>query len=123
MKNGTRLALMKKSILFALLMGVSAMVFAREPADTAAIKLALQTIRDRDQKTRTGRDSAAFMQYIDSSNLVYIEKLIARYGWPGKSFVGPYGNQTVFLVIQHAETSRAGKIPAAHAKIRRGRRI
>jgi len=94
---------MKKWIFFALLMPASALVFAQQPADTAAIKQTLKIIRDRDQKTRTGRDSAAFMQYIDSSNLVYIEMLIARYGWPGKSFVGPFGNQTVFLVIQHAE--------------------
>jgi hypothetical protein len=106
---------MKKRILFLLVcIAVSACVYAqKQPADTASIKAALQIIRDRDQKTRTGRDSAEFMSYIDSCNLIPIEKLIAEYGWPGTSFVGAYGNQTVFLVIQHSELPTQEKIPSA----------
>jgi len=72
-------------------------------ADTTAIKNQLQAIYERDQKTRTGNDSAAFMQYIDSCNLAIIESLISKYGWPGKSFIGERGNYTVWLVIQHAD--------------------
>ena len=77
--------------------------------DTTAIKNELNAILDRDQKTRTGRDSAAFIHYIDSCNLVQVEKLIAKYGWLGKGFVGARGNQTIFLVIQHADLSTQEK--------------
>lgn len=78
-------------------------VFSQGTIDTASIKKQLEAILERDQKTRTSGDSAAFMQMIDSSNLVFVEALIKNYGWPGKSFLGARGNNTVFLVIQHAE--------------------
>lgn len=78
--------------------------FGQIPAiDTAAIKAELNAILDRDQKTRKGSDSTAFRSYLDSCNLVQVEKLISKYGWLGKSFVGVRGNQTVFLVIQHSD--------------------
>lgn len=81
----------------------ASLVYSQERIDTAAIKKQLGFIRERDQKTRTKGDSSLFMQWIDSTNLVQIEPLIAKYGWPGKSFVGASGNATVFLVIQHAD--------------------
>lgn len=74
-----------------------------QTVDTSAIITQLAQIYERDQKTRTGKDSAAFMSYIDSTNLNLVESIIAKYGWPGKSFVGQTGNTAVFLVIQHAE--------------------
>jgi hypothetical protein len=78
-------------------------LFAQDKADTTAIKKQLEIILDRDQKTRTNGDSAAFMDYIDSTNLVLVEALIEKHGWLGRSFVGAEGNTTVFLVIQHAD--------------------
>lgn len=84
-------------------------VFAQATIDTTAIKKELSAIFDRDQKTRTGSDSAKFMNYIDSCNLVRVESLIAKYGWLGKSFVGGKGNQAVFLVIQHADIATQEK--------------
>jgi hypothetical protein len=63
----------------------------------------LKLIHDRDQKTRRGTDSVQYASYIDSTNLVLIERLIAQYGWLNKSFVGNDGNRTCFLVIQHAD--------------------
>lgn len=78
-------------------------VFAQQVVDTAAIKAHLRALLDRDQKTRKGLDSVAYRHAIDSSNLAAVEQLIGQYGWPGKQFVGASGNQTVFLVIQHAE--------------------
>jgi hypothetical protein len=79
------------------------MVYAQARIDTAAIVKQLEAIRVRDQKTRTVRDSAEYAGFIDSSNCAQVEALIAKYGWPGKSFVGVRGNNTVFLVIQHAD--------------------
>ncbi len=80
-------------------------IYAQQPADTVAIKKTLEIIREKDQKTRTGNDSATFMYYIDSTNLVVLESLISKYGWLGKSFVGARGNQTCFLVVQHADSA------------------
>jgi hypothetical protein len=84
-------------------------LFSQSGADTIAIKKQLEEIRDRDQKTRTGRDSAAFMQFIDSINLQQVELLIKKYGWLGKSFVGARGNNTIFLVIQHSDLATQEK--------------
>ncbi|WP_449401501.1 hypothetical protein [Chryseobacterium wanjuense] len=38
----------------------------------------------------------------DDENLVKIEKIIAKYGYPGKSLVGEPENKTAWLVIQHS---------------------
>lgn len=84
-------------------------VIAQTAIDTTAIKKELAVIYDRDQKTRTRGDSSQFADYIDSCNQVQVERLIAKYGWPGKSFVGVNGNRTVFLVIQHADLTKQEK--------------
>lgn len=83
--------------------------FSQSGADTIAIIKQLEAIRDRDQKTRKGIDSASYMKFIDSTNLVQVELLIEKYGWLGKSFVGARGNNTIFLVIQHSDLSTQEK--------------
>lgn len=84
-------------------------LFSQSGTDTIAIKKQLEEIRSRDQKTRTGGDSVAFMQFIDSINLEQVELLIQKYGWLGKSFVGERGNNTIFLVIQHSDLATQEK--------------
>ena len=91
-----------KNLSFLILFSIGKHLFAQNKIDTAAIKKQLTTIYARDQKARQG-DSAKYMAYFDSSNLVQVECLIATYGWPGKHFVGAKGNYTIFLVIQHAD--------------------
>ncbi|MEZ4917962.1 MAG: DUF6624 domain-containing protein [Saprospiraceae bacterium] len=41
-------------------------------------------------------------QQRDSINLVKVEQIIERYGYPGKKLVGEEHSEVVFLVIQHA---------------------
>ncbi|WP_342644767.1 TonB family protein [Mucilaginibacter sp. CSA2-8R] len=41
---------------------------------------------------------------LDAANLIKAEKMIARYGYPGKALVGPQHQSTIFLVIQHNDT-------------------
>ncbi len=41
--------------------------------------------------------------YKDSVNLLKIVKILDKYGWVGPDVVGARGNQTLFLVIQHAD--------------------
>lgn len=84
-------------------------LFSQGKTDTASLKEQLSGIYDRDQKTRTKNDSVQFMQWIDSLNLIQVEAIIARYGWPGKDFVGNRGNTAVFLVIQHSNLATQEK--------------
>ncbi|MBO9595339.1 MAG: hypothetical protein J7599_20720 [Niabella sp.] len=42
------------------------------------------------------------MQDIDRKNTERVERIIARYGYPGKSIVGEPANTAVFFVIQHS---------------------
>lgn len=42
---------------------------------------------------------------VDSINVLKVENIIARYGWLGADAIGEQGNTTLFLVIQHANTS------------------
>lgn len=39
----------------------------------------------------------------DSINLIKIKKILDEYGWLGADVIGPQGNTTLFLVIQHAD--------------------
>ena len=101
--------LLKKIFLILVLSGYSHSTYAQQPADANTLKKMLAAIRERDQKTRTGKDSVEFTEYIDSTNLVEVEAIISQYGWPGKSFVGIPGNQTCFLVIQHSDSATRAK--------------
>jgi len=41
--------------------------------------------------------------YLDSVDLVKVTNILDKYGWVGADIVGGRGNQTIFLVIQHAD--------------------
>lgn len=111
----------RKQIVILLLLQIPLPLVAQLSLDTTAIISELATILERDQKTRKGSDSAAFMQYIDSCNLVRIEQLIAQYGWLGRSAVGPAGNSTFFFVIQHASLDIQLKyFPLLEASVKAG---
>lgn len=43
------------------------------------------------------------MIYKDSLNLIAVTKILDKYGWVGADKVGGQANQTLFLVIQHAD--------------------
>ncbi len=89
--------------------------------DTAKIINELNTILDRDQKTRNGSDSAEFMQYIDSCNLIRVKYFLDNYGWMGRSFVGDRGNSALFFVVQHADLETQLKyIPLLESSVKKG---
>lgn len=43
------------------------------------------------------------MKYKDSINLIKVAEILDKYGWVGADKVGGQANQTLFLVIQHAD--------------------
>jgi hypothetical protein len=52
---------------------------------------------------------------------VQIELLLSKYGWLGKSLVGARGNQTCFLVIQHADSATQVKyLPVLRQSVEKG---
>ena len=77
--------------------------FAQSFEDTLEIRKQLAVIFERDQQPRKSRSNVQQMVTADSIKLIKVEELIVKYGWPGKSFVGVKGNNTVWLVIHHAE--------------------
>ena len=60
-------------------------------------------------RTKYGQDSKEMrdlwkeQNYHDSMDLVKIINILDKYGWVGADVVGGRGNQTIFLVIQHAD--------------------
>lgn len=48
------------------------------------------------------RNMWSLINKTDSLNLVKVERIISKYGYPGKSIVGQPTNTAVFLVIQHS---------------------
>lgn len=46
---------------------------------------------------------------LDSTNLLFIEEFISRYGYPGKSMVGEPSNEVAWYVIQHSSSEKIEK--------------
>jgi hypothetical protein len=93
---------MKYVLLVLIFFSIENFLAAQTRIDTAGIRVELERIFDRDQKTRANGDSVGFIRFIDSTNQIRVKAIIQTYGWPGIPFVGKKANQAVFLVIQHS---------------------
>jgi hypothetical protein len=81
----------------------------------SALYKSLKQIYNDDQRYRKN-DSFTIKRkerrFLDSINLVKVEAIIAKYGYPGKSLVGDQ-SMTAFFVIQHADLeTREKHLPA-----------
>ncbi len=108
-------------LLLILLLTIATSAYGQTP-DLPAIKTRLAFIHDRDQKARQGGDSAKYVTYIDSTNLLMVEDIMHQLGgWPDRKYVGDYGNQAVWLVIQHADLKTQEKyFPMMQESVGRG---
>lgn len=112
---------MKKFICVFIFLFSQYISFGQAPLDTISIKEELLLILDRDQKTRTTKDSAAFMSYIDSCNLIQVSKILDTYGWLDVEVIGQKANSALFLVIQHSQLKVQEKyLPLLQASVKRG---
>lgn len=65
--------------------------------------------RTREVEQKYGRKSLEMDSLIkqimlnDSLNLIQVKKILDKKGWLGPEVIGPKGNMTLFLVIQHAD--------------------
>lgn len=68
------------------------------------LKKSLDSIMVLDQKFRANPNMETWnlQMEIDSSNLKYVEKIIAQSGYPGKSMVGDKAGKAAWYVIQHS---------------------
>ncbi|MCH9660583.1 MAG: DoxX family protein [Bacteroidetes bacterium] len=68
------------------------------------LKRQLDSIMVLDQKYRDEDyfDNFKLQNAIDSTNLVFVEKVFAEYGYPGKSMVGKKTEQAAWYVVQHS---------------------
>jgi len=96
----------------------------------------LDTIYDDDQKYRKqideiqekyGRESEEMKSHWeiikqkDSVNLIRVKKILDEKGWLGADVVGGKGNQTLFLVIQHADIETQEKyLPVMREAVKKG---
>ena len=71
----------------------------------AELKRSLDSVLVLDQKYRSNPtpEDLGRQWLIDQSNIVYIDSIIAQYGYPGKSLVGTKTNLAAWYVIQHSE--------------------
>jgi len=61
------------------------------------------------------------MERKDSINLIKVMKILDERGWLGKNVVGSQGNQTLFLVIQHADLKYQQKyLPMMREAVKNG---
>lgn len=61
------------------------------------------------------------MIYKDSLNLIKISKILDEKGWVGKDVVGAQANQTLFLIIQHADLKAQQKyLPMMREAVKKG---
>ncbi len=70
------------------------------------LKKSLDSIQLLDQKYRSNNMTPEDMGrqwQLDQQNIVYIDSVMARYGYPGKSLVGEPTNLTGWYVIQHSD--------------------
>ena len=90
---------------------------ADEP-EMAAVREELLGLRAKDQsirillmgaRERYGRDSKMVrkvhrqMKIIDSASAIRAQRIVDRYGWPGKDDIGEEACEALFLCIQHAD--------------------
>ncbi|GGD72723.1 hypothetical protein GCM10011514_41040 [Emticicia aquatilis] len=58
----------------------------------------------------------------DSLNLIEVKKIIDKHGWLGADIIGKKGNQTLFLVIQHADIETQKQyLPLMRAAVNEGK--
>lgn len=75
-------------------------VFKRDRTVRLAIRQIEQKFGKESEEMRT---HWRLMKKVDSINLVETVKILDRRGWLGADIIGRQGNQTLYLVIQHAD--------------------
>ncbi len=125
-----------KFILTTILIAIAVQVSWAQTADYKALSQKLDSIYEEDQKYRKqigpvmkehGRNSEEVQDLFktimqkDSANLIEIKKTLDTHGWLGPEAIGEKANQTLFLVIQHADhKTRKKYMPMMEQAVKEG---
>lgn len=112
---------MRKLLIFTALVATAAFAQKKEwrPADRAvacaeaqdkALCAQLLDMVDRDQFARyaelndpDNKELNVETERVDAENIVELEKILAKVGWPGKSLVGAKASGAVWTILQHSD--------------------
>jgi len=72
-------------------------------------RMQIREIQKYGSDSKEMKDLWKTISYYDSVDLIKVVSILDKYGWPGPDIVGARGSQTVFLVIQHADTKTQQK--------------
>jgi hypothetical protein len=127
---------MKKYIFFISLIVLATNLSAQSPFNKE-LSVVLDTIYQADQTDRIkindlqkqyGWQSEQVQSLLkkmliqDSINLTKVKKIIDEYGWVGPDEVGKQGAQTIFLVIQHADSlTQITYLPLMREAVKKGK--
>ncbi len=85
-----------------------------EPVGNASLRDELHNMVERDQDVRNrwtespaDKTLIAECKCVDAANTVRMKRIVAQYGWPGKSLVGRKGAGDAFILVQHADRDHA----------------
>ena len=125
---------MKYTFLILIFVSSSTAVIAQNNFNDSLIKI-LDTVSQSDQlyrdqlesaETKYGGQSKEVAEIIkrmseqDSINLVKVELIINKFGWLGANVLGIDGNETLFFVIQHADSATREKyLPIMREAVKR----
>lgn len=103
------------------------MTDARDPALAAGL---LKRLEDDQRYRGLGPDmggKAELQAELDRANMAWLDSVVARRGWPGKSLVGLHASSAAFSILQHAPqadqerhlplvraAAAAGEVPGMH---------
>jgi tetratricopeptide (TPR) repeat protein len=79
--------------------------FSGKPLDSPLAK-DLISARELDQQYRGKNASHSTWKKqvaLERANREFLDKIIKRYGWPGKKLVGYHGSNSAFLIAQHSD--------------------
>lgn len=91
-------------------------------ADDQGIRSDFMKIYKADKTNKKAIDSIGkIMGYRDSINLIKVMTILDEKGWVGANLVGSQANQTLFLVIQHADLKYQQKyLPMMREAVKKG---
>ena len=128
---------MTKIILFITLIFLTAIDISAQSKFNKELAAVLDTIYHEDQSSRHKIDSLQKkfgwkseqvqsllkpMMIQDSINLIKVKNIIDTYGWLGPDEVGKQGAQTIFLVIQHADSlTQVTYFPIMQEAVKKGK--
>jgi hypothetical protein len=98
---------------------IDPIVYAKDNGYDPVLVAKLDSLKNSDQRYRIGKYDPNLQTPLDEKNIKEVEKIIERYGYPGRSMVGKDYESIAWLVIQHSDLSYQEKyLPLIHKSVK-----